>query len=95
MSPDGRWIVFQAYRDADAHGEQDLYAIERLEYGWSDPILLPEPINSPANDGYPSFSPDGRHFFFATDRSSRGGWYDIWWVDSSALGLESSGARVE
>ena len=54
-------------------------------------MLLPEPVNSPYNDGWPAFSPDGRHFFFATDRDTRSGWYDIWWVDVEVLGLEGLG----
>lgn len=87
ISPDGRFLVFQGYRDGNAHGEQDLYVSERTEYGWSDPWLLPEPINSPSNEGYPSFSPRGKHFFFASDRGGRGGFYDIYYVDYSALNL--------
>jgi Tol biopolymer transport system component len=87
VAPGGRYIVFQAYRDADAHGEQDLYYVERTEYGWTDPVLLPEPLNSSASDGWPAFSPDGRHFFFASDRGRDPGFYDIWWVNAEALGL--------
>ena len=77
MSPDGRHLIFQGYRDARGFGEQDLYLSRRTDFGWSDPQLLPVPINSAGNDGYPSFSPDGRLFFFASDRSSRAGFYDI------------------
>ena len=87
VAPGGDYIVFQAYREAEAFGEQDLYVIERTEYGWGEPRLLPEPINSTRNDGWPAFSPDGRHFFFASDREDRGGFYDIFWVDAAALGL--------
>lgn len=87
MSPDGRFLIFQAYRDPNAVGEQDLYVSEQTEYGWSDPILLPEPINSPRNEGYPAFSPNGRHFFFASDRNRRSGYYDVYYVDVDALGL--------
>lgn len=93
VAPGGRYIVFQGYRDADAHGEQDLYVAERTEYGWGEPALLPEPINSSRNDGWPAFSPDGRHFFFASDRDQPGGFYDIYWVDTEALGLEGLRAR--
>jgi Tol biopolymer transport system component len=85
VSPDGRLLVLQAYRAADGYGQQDLYVAERKEYGWGEPVLLPEPINSEANEGWPGFSPDGRHFFFATDRGSSSGLYDIWWVDTAAL----------
>ena len=88
MSPGGRYLVFQGYRDARGVGEQDLYAVERTAYGWSEPWLLPEPINSERSDAYPSFSPDGRYFFFASDREGRGGVYSIYYVDVEALGLE-------
>lgn len=87
LSPDGRFIVFQAYRDASAPGGQDLYVSRRNEFGWGAPVLLPAPFNSPANDGYPSFSPDGRFFFFSTDRDMQSGYYDIWYVEAAALGL--------
>jgi Tol biopolymer transport system component len=85
MSPDGRHLIFQAYRGANAFGEQDLYASERTEHGWSEPWLLPEPVNSVRNDGYPSFSPDGRLFFFSSDRGE--GFYDIYVVEVEALEL--------
>lgn len=87
VSPDGLFLVFQAYRDANGIGDQDLYVSERTEWGWSNPVPLPEPINSPRSDGYPSFSPDGKVFFFASDRNARGGYYDIFHVDVAALGL--------
>lgn len=85
VSPDGRLLVFQSLRDFGAIGEQDLYVSERTDFGWGAPRLLPEPLNSPANDGYPSFSPDGRYFFFASDRSDPGDAYTIYYVDASAL----------
>lgn len=87
VSPDGRVLVFQAYRESDAIGEQDLYLSERTEFGWSTPRLITEPINSAASDGYPSFSPDGRYFFFATDRDAPGERWSIYYVESFALGL--------
>lgn len=91
LAPGGRYLVFQAYRDADAYGEQDLYVMERTDFGWSEPWLLPEPINSSSSDGWPSFSPDGRHFFFASDRDQRPGFYDVYWVDIAALSLTGVG----
>ena len=90
MSPDGQYLIFQGYRDASGFGEQDLYVAHRTEHGWSNARLLPEPINSAGSDGYPSFSPDGRLFFFASDRGMRGGSYDIYYVDFTALRLGAS-----
>lgn len=92
LAPGGRYIVFQGYRDAQGFGEQDLYAIERTDYGWSEPILIPEPVNSVHSDGWPSFSPDGSRFFFASDRDDRPGYYDVYWVNVEALGLPGLGA---
>ena len=88
MSPDGRLLVFQSFRDLDAIGEQDLYVSELVGLRWSTPRLLPEPINSEASDGYPSFSPDGRYFFFASDRRAPDSSWSIYYVDASALEAE-------
>jgi Tol biopolymer transport system component len=88
ITPDGRYLVFQAFRELDAIGEQDLYVSERTASRWSTPRLLPEPINSEASDGYPSFSPDGRYFFFASDRRAPGSSWSIYYVETSALGLD-------
>jgi Tol biopolymer transport system component len=85
VSPDGRFLVFQSYRDFTAIGEQDLYLSERTDHGWGRSRLLPEPLNSPSNDGYPSFSPDGRYFFFASDRPNPGATWSIYFVETSAL----------
>jgi Tol biopolymer transport system component len=86
LSPDGRHLLFQAFRDVDAVGEDDLYVSERTEYGWGPPRPLPEPINSPEADGYPSFSPDGRFFFFASERGGDGSW-SIYYMETRGLGL--------
>jgi hypothetical protein len=88
LSPDGRWLVFQAFRDIDAIGEEDLYLSERTAYGWGPPRLLPEPLNSPGSDGYPSFSPDGRWFLFASERGEDPSW-SIYYVEVEAMGLEA------
>ena len=65
--PTGKLIYFTSTRKggldsgdgSDGWGE-DLWKIEKTEDGWSDPILLPEPINSYENDGAACFSGDGQ-----------------------------------
>lgn len=93
MSPDGRHLIFQAYRGADGYGGADLYVSERTAWGWGVPQPLPAPINSPYTDGWPRFSPDGRFFFFASDRHDPGGRGggdpSIYYVDTAALGLHT------
>lgn len=88
VSPDGRHLIFQAFREIDAVGEEDLYVAERTEHGWTTPRPLPPPINSPDGDGYPSFSPDGRWFFFASERARDGTW-SIYYMETRGLGLGS------
>lgn len=84
LSPDGRWLVFHGLRDVYATGD-DLFLSERTEYGWSEPRPLPEPINSPADEGWASFSPDGRLLFFSSGRG-RGG-VSIYYVAVEAAGM--------
>ena len=88
MSPDGRFLVFHGFRDVLAASD-DLFLSERTEYGWSDPRPLPEPINSPFDEGYASFSPDGRYLFFSSDRGSGG--MSIYYVGVEALGPTGEG----
>jgi hypothetical protein len=88
VSPDGRFLVFHGVRDAYGEGT-DLFVSERTGYGWSQPRPLPEPINGPGNDGYASFSPDGRLLFFGSDRGR--GRMSIYYVSVEAAGLGSGG----
>lgn len=93
VSPDGRLLVFQGDREGGI-GDDDLYISERFEHGFAKPRLLPEPINSEDDDGYPAFSPDGRYFFFSSDRDGRNGDWSIYYVDAEAL-LRSAGPPAE
>jgi len=84
LSPDGRWLVFHGFRDVYATGD-DLFVSERTEYGWSEPRPLPEPVNSPADEGWARFSPDGRLLFFSSARGPGG--MSIYYVAVEAAGM--------
>jgi outer membrane protein OmpA-like peptidoglycan-associated protein/tetratricopeptide (TPR) repeat protein len=66
--PTGRLLYFTSTRKggivedkADANeGDEDIYQIELKDGKWSEPQLLPEPINSAKNEGASSFSADGQ-----------------------------------
>jgi len=96
LSPDGRFLIFQGIREIGAPGEEDLYVSESTGYGWGEPRVLPEPINGPTGDGYPSFSPDGRWFFFASERGPGGSW-SIYYMETAALGraIETGAADTQ
>ena len=89
MSPDGRFLIFHGFRDVYARSD-DLFVSERTDYGWSEPRPLPEPINSPFDEGYASFSRDGRFLFFSSSRGSGG--TSIYYVGVEALGLGDTGS---
>ena len=86
LSPDGRWLVFHGFRDVYATGD-DLFVSQRTEYGWREPHPLPDPINSLDDEGWPSFSPDGRLLFFSSDRD--GGRMSIYYVSADMAGMSS------
>jgi outer membrane protein OmpA-like peptidoglycan-associated protein len=46
-------------------GDEDIYFIEKSNGVWSNPKLLPEPINSASNDGASCFSADGQLMVYA------------------------------
>jgi Tol biopolymer transport system component len=89
MSPDGRFLVFHGFRDVYARSD-DLFVSERSDYGWSEPRPLPEPINSPSDESYASFSRDGRFLFFSSSRGPGG--ISIYYVGVEALGLGDVGS---
>lgn len=68
LSPDGRTLLFWSDR-AGGTGSADLYASRRGADGaWSPPVALRGAANSAWFDFTPSFSPDGRWLYFASDR---------------------------
>lgn len=65
--PDGQALIFSSVREGD-QGGGDLYISERDGAGqWSQARALTK-LNSPALDYCPSFSPDGKQFWFTSRR---------------------------
>ena len=67
LSADGARLYFVSDRPIDGVGppkDSDLWYAERQGDGWSEPIRLPDTVNSPANDYYTSLTDEG-HLYFA------------------------------
>ncbi|MEZ4790863.1 MAG: PKD domain-containing protein [Flavobacteriales bacterium] len=67
FGPDGA-LYFASDRTGGL-GKLDLYRATTDKATWSEPIALPEPINSTGNDIGISFRKDGRTGFFSSDRT--------------------------
>ena len=83
VSPDGRHLVFQRLGASDGTGQEDLYVAVHTGNGWGEVRPLGV-LNTPANESFPSFSPDGTSLFFASDRA--GDW-SVYVVATDALGF--------
>ena len=67
LSPDGRYLFFASYGRADGYGMEDLYVAVKTNNGWSETVNLGPIINGDGNEGCPTFSPDGRYFYYCQD----------------------------
>jgi len=81
-SRDGK-TFFMATNRPDSHGIMhgiDIYVSHRESTNapWSDPVRVPEPINSESNDFCPMLAGDGHEFFFASNRPGGCGGDDIY-----------------
>lgn len=78
VSPDSRTMIVHSRKDG-GFGSWDLYASVRDAAGnWGELVNLGDAINTEADEGGASFSPDGKFLFF-----SRNG--DIYWVSSRII----------
>jgi Tol biopolymer transport system component len=68
FSPDGKRLYFVSNRSLDQTSTKDfdIWYIERQADGkWSEPQNMGAPINTPANEFYPSFAQNGNLYFTA------------------------------
>lgn len=72
VGPDGRTVYFQSSRltgPGDERRDGNTWAVEWTGDGWTEPALLPPPVNTDEySEWYPSVAPDGTVYFFSTTR---------------------------
>ncbi len=78
LSADGNMMFFTACGRSDGLGSCDIYFSRRYEGGWSTPVNLGMPLNSPYWESQPSFSADGKTLYFVSNRPGGRGGKDIW-----------------
>lgn len=80
LSPDGNLLLLTICNHPQNIGSCDLYLASRdpnLGH-WRGPFNLGEQVNSRGWDSQATFAPDGRTFFFSSDRAGGMGGRDIW-----------------
>jgi len=80
ISSDGLELYLSDAHSSDEGHQSDLWMISRPSVSdpWGQLMNLGPTVNSPASDGGPSISSDGRTLFFKSDRSDGLGDQDIW-----------------
>jgi hypothetical protein len=66
FSTDGKRLYFSSNRNAPSPRNFHIWFVERRASGWSEPAMLPEPVNSSAADRHSSETRDGDLFFSST-----------------------------
>jgi hypothetical protein len=92
IAPDESYILFVRLAPPDGFGRTDLYVSFRNDDGtWTQPRNMGSRVNSPANEGCPIVSPDGRFLFF---NSHRNGNADNYWMAAAVIDtLREASAR--
>ncbi len=75
ISADGTELLIYKSSPKD---KGDIYYSKKENGQWSEPVRLPEPINSKYRESHASFSADGRYLFFTSDRPGGYGGLDIY-----------------
>ncbi|MBA3705041.1 MAG: PD40 domain-containing protein [Bacteroidetes bacterium] len=83
ISNDGQRMLL--YRD-DQNGNGDIYESQLQGTQWTEPVRLPEPVNSDVHESSASISPDGRTIYFVSEREGGEGGRDIWYCTQDAAG---------
>jgi Tol biopolymer transport system component len=68
IAPDESYLVFVSYGRPEGFGDGDLYISFRRDGAWTKAVNLGPKINSSALDFCPIVSPDGKYFFFTSER---------------------------
>jgi hypothetical protein len=79
LKPDGSRLYFLSDRPVGTEDKQDLdiWYVDRGRAGWSEPHVLPGPVNSPANEYGVSVAANGT-LYFASSRKGGKGSFDLY-----------------
>jgi hypothetical protein len=82
VSDDGNCLLFHSNRPG-GKGKNDIYiSVKDKKGNWENPVNLGDGVNSEAEEWYPRVSPDGKYFFFLSNRTGN---FEVYWVDAKSI----------
>nr|MBS0036778.1 OmpA family protein [Saprospiraceae bacterium] len=78
LSPDGELMLLTICNHPTSMGSCDIYVAYQRGGQWQGPFNIGSPVNSSSWESQPNFGPDGRTFYFSSDRPGGFGGRDIW-----------------
>lgn len=78
LSADGNWMFYTGCGRSDSKGSCDIYFSRKTNHGWSAPVNIGAPVNSPFWESQPHFAADGQTLYFISNRGKGAGGKDIW-----------------
>ena len=93
VSPDGQWLYF-ASNMPGGQGGYDIWRVAITSSGLGGVENLGAPINTPGDELFPTFRPNGDLYFSSDGHEGMGG-LDIYYVESEKLKVESEKLKVE
>ena len=91
ISPDGKYLIFNAYGTPNGKGGEDIYVSQKTENGWSLAKNIGELINTKSEEAGARFSQDGKYFFFTRENKEnieKDGIWSIYYIETKYLQIE-------
>jgi len=83
IAPDETYLIFTSFGWGEGLGNGDLFiSFKNRNNKWKKPVNMGKIINSKYHDYCPSVSPDGKYFFFTSNRLGN---EDIYWVSTKII----------
>ena len=82
IAPDESYLIFCSDKPG-GYGKDDMYiSFHKADGSWSQPVNMGKEVNSPYQEYIPYVTPDGKYFFFTTNKTGN---RDIYWVDAKII----------
>jgi Tol biopolymer transport system component len=92
FSRDGEKLYFDSQINRSENNTRDIWMVQHTKGRWSDPKILPSPINSDYYDAYYSETSDSTGYFTSNRPDGEG--YDIWCTLGQPIQAKNLGVTV-